>query len=95
MATLRPCVAQFAREFFHDRRLAGAADGEIADGDDLHAERGVAQDADVVKKAAGLDAEGWAHPKFPYAPLVAKLLRLVSDTAALRRQVTATSSRTP
>ncbi len=50
-------VAQFAREFFHDRRFAGAADGEVADGDDLHAERLVAQDADVVKPAAHLDGD--------------------------------------
>ena len=52
MATLRPGVAQFAREFFDDGRLARAADGQVADGDDLHAERGVAQDADVVEPAA-------------------------------------------
>ena len=38
-------VAQFAGEFFHDRRLAGAAHGEVANGDDLHAERRVAEDA--------------------------------------------------
>ena len=35
-------VAQLARKLFDDRRFAGAADGEIADGDDLHAERFVA-----------------------------------------------------
>jgi hypothetical protein len=38
-----PGVAQFARKFFHDRRLARAADGEVADGDDLDAERFVAK----------------------------------------------------
>ena len=43
-------VLQFAREFFHDRRLARAADGQVADRDHLHAERGVAQDAHVVEK---------------------------------------------
>ena len=48
-------VAQFAGEFFDHGGFAGAADGEVADGDDLHAERRVAQDADVVEKAADLD----------------------------------------
>ena len=50
-----PGIAQFAREFFHDRRFARAADGQVADGDDLDAERLVAQDADVVKPAADFD----------------------------------------
>ena len=50
-------VAEFARELFHHRRLAGAADGEIADGDDLHAQRGVAQNADIVQKTARLDGD--------------------------------------
>ena len=48
-----PGVAQFAREFFHDRRFARAADGEVADGDDLHAQRLVAEDADVDKASGG------------------------------------------
>ena len=45
-------VAQFAGELFDDRRFAGAADGQVADGDDLHAERRVAQDADSCKESA-------------------------------------------
>ena len=57
MATLRPWSLNFARELFDDRRFAGAADGEIADGDDLHAEGGIAQNADVVEKAADLDGD--------------------------------------
>ena len=50
-----PGVAQFPREFFHDRRFARAADGQIADGDDLDAQRFVAEDADIVKPAADFD----------------------------------------
>ena len=50
-------VLEFAGEFFHDGRFAGAADGEVADGDDLDAQRGVAEDADVVEKAAGFDGD--------------------------------------
>ena len=50
-------VPQFARELLHDRRLAGAADREISDGDDLDAQGGIAEDADVVKEAARLDGD--------------------------------------
>ena len=50
-------VAEFTGEFFHDRRFAGAADRQIADGDDLHPQGGVAENADVVKEAAGLDED--------------------------------------
>ena len=49
---LAALILEFAGEFFHHRRLAGAADREVADGDDLHAEGGVAQDADVVKESS-------------------------------------------
>src|SRR5215213_8876941 len=45
-------VLENAREFFDDGRFAGAADGEVADGDDLDAEGAVAEDADAVEKAA-------------------------------------------
>ena len=38
-------VAQFAGEFFHDRRFARAADGQVADADDLAAERMRADEA--------------------------------------------------
>ena len=55
MATVRPCVLQFAREFFHHRRLARAAESEIADGDDLDAEGRIAEDADIVKAAVNLE----------------------------------------
>src|SRR5213075_1957014 len=47
-------VAQFAGEFLHHGRLASAADSEIANGNDLHAQRGVAEHPDVVEEAAGL-----------------------------------------
>ena len=47
-------LLQFAREFFHDGRLAGAADGQIADGDDLDAEGGIAQNADLDRESGGL-----------------------------------------
>jgi hypothetical protein len=50
-------VPEFAREFFHDRRLARAAHGEVSNRDDLDAERFVAKDADVVKPAAQLDGD--------------------------------------
>ena len=50
-------ILQSAREFFHDRRFAGAADRQIADGDDLYPQGGVAENADVVKEAAGLDED--------------------------------------
>ena len=55
MATFAPLVPQLARKLLHHRRLAGAADSEIADGDHLHAERGIAQDADVVKETPDVD----------------------------------------
>jgi hypothetical protein len=45
-------IPKFAREFFYHRRLARAADCKVADGDDLNAERGVAQDTEVVEEAA-------------------------------------------
>ena len=51
-------VAEFAGEFFDDGRLAGAADGDVANGDDLDAEGGVAQDADLVEKEPRLDRHG-------------------------------------
>ena len=50
-------VAQFAGEFFHDRGFARAADGQVADGDDLHPQGLVAQDAHVVKPAADFDGD--------------------------------------
>ncbi|MEI9864974.1 MAG: hypothetical protein WDN00_10545 [Limisphaerales bacterium] len=50
-------VAQLTCELFHNRRLARAADGQVADGNDLDAERFVAEDADVVKPAAQLDRD--------------------------------------
>src|SRR5439155_16254033 len=37
------------------RRLAGAANGEIADGNDLHTQSGVAEHTDIVEETAGLD----------------------------------------
>src|ERR1039458_9494610 len=55
MATLRPWSRNSPGELFDHRRLPGAADRQIADGDHLHPERGIPQDANVVKKAAGLD----------------------------------------
>ena len=50
-------VPELAREFFHDRRFARAADGEIANGDDLDAERGITQDPKFVKELAGHDGD--------------------------------------
>ena len=50
-------VAQLAGELLDHRRLAGAAHGEIADGDDLHPEGRVAQNAEVVEEAADLDGD--------------------------------------
>src|ERR1017187_7531006 len=49
-------ITQFTGELLHYRRLAGATPREITHGDDLHAEGRVPQNADVVKKAAGLDS---------------------------------------
>ena len=43
--------------FFHHGRFAGAAEGEIADGDDLDAQGGIPQNPHVVEKAAGLDRD--------------------------------------
>ena len=48
-------VAQLARELLNHGSFPGAADGEVSDRNDLHAEGAVAQDADIVKEAAGLD----------------------------------------
>src|SRR5262245_28844664 len=50
-----PLVLERAGELLDDRRLAGAAHRQVSDGNDLHSERRVAQDADVVKKPAELD----------------------------------------
>ena len=50
-------IAQRPREFLDDGCLARAADGEIADGDNLHPECRVAQDADIVKEAAAFDED--------------------------------------
>jgi hypothetical protein len=47
-------VFQFASEFFDDRGFSGAADGEIANGDDLNAEGRISQDASVIEKLASL-----------------------------------------
>ena len=46
--------SQGSRKFFDDRRLAGAADGEIADADDETAEGALAQNAMPIKKKAQL-----------------------------------------
>ena len=50
-------VAQFASEFLHDGCFAGAADGQVADGDDLDAESRVAQDADIVKESPDFNGD--------------------------------------
>ena len=44
-----------AGKFFDNRRLAGAADGEVADADDLTTERVVAEDAVAPEEVAELD----------------------------------------
>jgi len=36
-------------------RLASAADGQVADGNHLHAERRIAQNTDVIQEPAGFD----------------------------------------
>src|SRR5579859_6334995 len=54
VATLVP---ELAGELLDDGGLAGAADREIADGDDLHAKGGVSQDAHVIKKPAAHHGE--------------------------------------
>ena len=43
---------QSAREFLHDRCLAGAADGQVADADDETAQRAFAQDAFAIERRA-------------------------------------------
>src|SRR5438552_4763322 len=48
-------IAEFPSELFHDRCFAGAADSQVADGNDLHAQRGIAEDAHIIEKAAGFD----------------------------------------
>ena len=50
-------VLEFAGEFFDDRGFTGAAHGEVADGDHLHAEGGVPQDTGVIEELASLDRE--------------------------------------
>lgn len=49
-------VLEGAGEFFDDGGFAGSADGEVADGDDLDAEGGVTEEADVIKEPAEFDA---------------------------------------
>jgi len=49
-----PAVVQGTRKFFHDRRLARAAHGEVAHHDDEAAQRLVAQDAVAVEPQAQL-----------------------------------------
>ena len=51
-------VLEGAGELLDDGSLAGAADGEVADGDDLHAEGGIAEDAGVVEDPAELHGPG-------------------------------------
>ena len=50
-------ISQFAGELFHDGRFAGAANRQVADGDDLYAEGLVTQDTDVIEPAAELDED--------------------------------------
>ena len=50
-------IAQGAGEFLHHGRLARAAHGDVADGDHLHAERVITEDADVIKPTAGFDGK--------------------------------------
>ena len=57
MATLRPWSRSSRANFSTTGVLPGAAHGQVADGDDLHPQRRVAQDADVVEQAAGLDGD--------------------------------------
>ena len=54
---LASLILQLAREFLHNRCFARATHREITHGDDLHAERGVAEDADVVEEEAELHEE--------------------------------------
>ena len=71
-----------AGEFLHDRRLAGAADGQISNRNDLDAERLVAEDAPVVKPAANLDGDreklGTAEQKPAHQPRL-DIMALVED----------------
>src|SRR5581483_920422 len=48
---------EFAGEFFDDGRLARAAEGDVADGDDLDAEGVVAHEAHLDAKAVKAQAE--------------------------------------
>src|ERR1700733_6141544 len=77
-----PGVAEFAGEFFDDRRFARTPDGEVADRDDLDAKSFVAQKTEVVKPAAQLDGD---HENFRAAEkksareLCAEIITLLED----------------
>ena len=50
-------IAKLAGKFFHDRGLAGAANGQITDGNDLHPKRGITQNAIFVKEPPNFDCD--------------------------------------
>src|SRR5262245_6666160 len=50
-------IAQFTSELFDHGSFAGTAYGEVADGDDLDAQCGIAKYADIVKKATEPDGD--------------------------------------
>jgi len=52
-----PLVAEFAGKFLDDGCFAGAADREVANGDNLDAKGGIAEDAHVIKETTGLDGD--------------------------------------
>jgi hypothetical protein len=48
-------ILQLPRKLLHHRGLARAAHREVADGDDLNAQRGIAQQPHVIKETPQLD----------------------------------------
>ncbi len=50
-------IPQFPGKLFHHRRLARAPHGQVADGNDLHSDGRVPQNAHIVKKAPQFDGQ--------------------------------------
>ena len=53
-----PGVLKLARELLHNGSLACASSRDISDGNHLHPQRGVAQDAEVVQDSPRFDGNG-------------------------------------
>src|SRR6516162_8671396 len=50
-------VAQFAGKFLHDRRFSGPSDRQVANGDEVNAQGGVAKNPHIIKETANLDQD--------------------------------------